>query len=511
MKKWPEIITKILSIRLSLLVVCEVALLLLTSLVVMFYFSRQALRKEELNNAEQTLEGTVQRIDNILLGVEQLTDNVYRDLLLHLDEPDRMFYYSRRIVECNPYIVGCAIVFKPYYYPDRELFMAYVHRKGNSLSSDGNSELVTQDTFTNKPYTQQTWYTEPMTTCKACWTNPLKNEYTENEALSTFCLPILDQDSECVGVIAVDLPIALLSKIILDVKPSPNGYATLLARNGSYIVHPDSEKLLPRGMLEPWSMSHKKWKKKLGWWLYQRKDVQKAACVYATAMMEAEHVTELGITTCKAVIPNGIETDAYPCKTSFDVVRKQVLFLGRIHVKKGIEILFDAWKRVYPEYPEWQLLVVGNGEAEYKHSLENKAEILGLKDCIKILPPMFGAAKTKIYHESAIFCLPSYSENFGMTIAESMSCGTPVITTTNCPWEILDESKIGWCVDLSVDNIERALREAMTMTPTDLYEMGQQASKLINENYDYRVVTRNTLRLYKWLLNSGEKPEFIYD
>jgi glycosyltransferase involved in cell wall biosynthesis len=267
----------------------------------------------------------------------------------------------------------------------------------------------------------------------------------------------------------------------------------------------------PRGMLEPWSMSHKKWKKKLGWWLYQRKDVQKAACVYATARMEAEHVTELGITTCKAVIPNGIETDAYPCKTSFDVVRKQVLFLGRIHVKKGIEILFDAWKRVYPDYPKWQLLVVGNGETEYKHSLENKAEILGLKDCIKILQPMFGAAKTKIYQESAMFCLPSYSENFGMTIAEAMSCGTPVITTTNCPWEILNESKIGWCVDQSVDNIERALREAMTMTPTDLYKMGQQASKLISENYDYRVVTRNTLRLYKWLLNSGEKPEFVYE
>lgn len=267
----------------------------------------------------------------------------------------------------------------------------------------------------------------------------------------------------------------------------------------------------PRGMLEPWSMSHKKWKKKLGWWLYQRKDVQKAACVYATARMEAEHVTELGITTCKAVIPNGIETDAYPCKTSFDVVRKQVLFLGRIHVKKGIEILFDAWKRVYPDYSKWQLLVVGHGEAEYKHSLENKAEILGLKDCIKILPPMFGAAKTKIYQESAMFCLPSYSENFGMTIAEAMSCGTPVITTKNCPWEILNESKIGWCIDLSVDNIERALREAMTMTPTDLYEMGQQASKLISENYNYRVVTRNTLRLYKWLLNSGEKPEFVYE
>ena len=267
----------------------------------------------------------------------------------------------------------------------------------------------------------------------------------------------------------------------------------------------------PRGMLEPWSLSQKKWKKKLAWWLYQRNDVQKSACVFTTAKMEAEHVSELGITTYKAVIPNGIETDAYPCKISTDVVKKQVLFLSRIHVKKGIELLFEAWKRIHHDFADWQLLIVGNGEAEYIHSLENRVESFGLKDCIKILPPVFGEAKIKVYQESAIFCLPSYSENFGMTIAESMSCGTPVITTTNCPWEILDESKIGWCVDLSVDNIERALREAMTMTPTDLYEMGQQASKLINENYDYRVVTRNTLRLYKWLLNSGEKPEFVYE
>ncbi len=267
----------------------------------------------------------------------------------------------------------------------------------------------------------------------------------------------------------------------------------------------------PRGMLEPWSLSQKKWKKKLAWWLYQRNDVQKSVCVFTTAKMEAEHVSNLGITTYKAVIPNGIETDAYPCKISTDVVKKQVLFLSRIHVKKGIELLFEAWKRIHHDFADWQLLIVGNGEAEYIHSLENRVESFGLKDCIKILPPVFGEAKIKVYQESAIFCLPSYSENFGMTIAESMSCGTPVITTTNCPWEILDESKIGWCVDLSVDNIERALREAMTMTPTDLYEMGQQASKLINENYDYRVVTRNTLRLYKWLLNSGEKPEFVYE
>ena len=267
----------------------------------------------------------------------------------------------------------------------------------------------------------------------------------------------------------------------------------------------------PRGMLEPWSLSQKKWKKKLAWWLYQRNDVQKAACVFTTAKMEAEHVSNLGITTCKAVIPNGIETDAYPCKTSVEGVKKQVLFLSRVHVKKGIELLFEAWKRLHSDYVDWQLLVIGNGEAEYIHSLENRVESLGLKDSIKILPPVFGEAKIKVYQESALFCLPSFSENFGMVIAEAMSCGTPVITTTNCPWEILNETDTGWCVDLSVENLENALREAMGMDANALYDMGQRASKFIFDNFDYRSVTRKTLRLYEWLLNSGEKPEFVYE
>lgn len=266
----------------------------------------------------------------------------------------------------------------------------------------------------------------------------------------------------------------------------------------------------PRGMLEPWSLCQKKWKKKLAWWLYQRNDVQKSACVFTTAKMEADHVGNLGITTSRAVIPNGIETDSYPCKTSIDDVKKQVLFLSRVHVKKGIELLFQAWKRIHPDYADWQLLVMGNGEAEYIHSLEHRVESLGLKDSIKILPPVFGEAKIKVYQESALFCLPSYSENFGMVIAEAMSCGTPVITTTNCPWDILNETNTGWCIDLSVDNLERAFREALSMSPAELYDMGQRASKLIRDNFDYRSVARKTLCLYEWLLGGGNKPEFVY-
>jgi glycosyltransferase involved in cell wall biosynthesis len=138
-------------------------------------------------------------------------------------------------------------------------------------------------------------------------------------------------------------------------------------------------------------------------------------------------------------------------------------------------------------------------------------ERLGLKDSIKILPPVYGNDKIRLYQESALFCLPSFSENFGMVIAEAMMCGTPVITTTNCPWDILNETNTGWCIDLSVDNLERTLREALSMSSADLYDRGQRASQLIYDNFDYRSVTRKTLSLYEWLLNGGKKPAFVYE
>lgn len=241
--EWTKWIRKTLSLRLSLMMVLAIGVLLIVALIVLFHFSWLAMKTEAKHDAEQTLEGTSQHIDNVLMSVEQSAGNIYFDMIKHLDEPDMMFFYAGELVKSNPYIVGCAIVFKPYYYPDHELFMAYVHRKDNELETDEETELVTQATYTNRPYTEQVWYTKPMSNGQPCWTDPLKNEDAEDEALVSFCLPIYDKSGTCVGVMATDLPISLLSQIVLDAKPSPNGYSTLLANNGSFIVHPDSTKL----------------------------------------------------------------------------------------------------------------------------------------------------------------------------------------------------------------------------------------------------------------------------
>lgn len=235
------------SIRLNLMVVCEVVLLLLLSLTVMLYFSRQGLKEEVFKDAEETLEGTVQHMDNILMSVEQTAYNVYQELQEHLNEPDRMQTYCREIIENNPYVTGCAIAFKPYYYKDKELFISYVHQK---VTEDGSSTLVTSDKFGNRPYTQQVWYTAPMNTGHACWTDPLAEEEDEGVTLS-LCLPIYAKHTKAetrskqdiLGVLAVDVPVSLFSQIILAMKPLPHSYSVLLGHNGTYIVHPDAEKL----------------------------------------------------------------------------------------------------------------------------------------------------------------------------------------------------------------------------------------------------------------------------
>lgn len=243
MSKLPKFITKTLSVRLSLMIVFAIALLLSLSLGTMFYFSRQVLKQKTLENAAQTLEGTMQHIDNILLGVEQSAGNVYFELLPHLNQPELMYEYGRKLVESNPHIAGCAIAFEPDYYPDHQLFMAHVHRKGDSIVTNKDSLLLAEGSNDEHTYTNQVWFTEPMNTKHSYWTDPLKNDNESGDTKTAFCLPIFDMSRQCVGVLAVEVPVGLFSQIVLSSKPSENSYTIMLSRNGSFIVHPDKEKL----------------------------------------------------------------------------------------------------------------------------------------------------------------------------------------------------------------------------------------------------------------------------
>ena len=226
------------TIRLKTLVFVEVLVLLIISLGGLFFFTRKALVEEAKKDAEQHLEATVQHVDNILLSIEQTAGNFYYEMIEHLDEPDRMATYCRRMIECNPNISGCAIAFKPGYYPDREYFINFVRRKKYN-----SPELVFSVEPIGNSYPKQNWFMETMKTCKPAWRDPGLNKEAALDPTITFCLPLRDINNECVGVMGVGLSINLLSQIILNDKPTPYSYSTLLDKDGSYIIHHDPNKL----------------------------------------------------------------------------------------------------------------------------------------------------------------------------------------------------------------------------------------------------------------------------
>ena len=269
--------------------------------------------------------------------------------------------------------------------------------------------------------------------------------------------------------------------------------------------------ITPRGTLEPWSLEQKKWKKKLAMLLYQKNDLQKANCILATADMEADHVRDLGITPPIAIIPNGIDVSEYLCRSSKDKasVKKQIVFLSRIHEKKGIEFLINAWKSLHCKYPDWNVVIAGNGEATYVNQLKQDISIKGLQNYMEIVPPVFGEEKHKLYCESSLFVLPTYSENFGMVIAEAMSCGVPVITTNGTPWQELNEHKLGWCIDLSLDNLIKTISEALDLGTDMLFDMGQKCSQYIRDTYQYTEVAAKNKSVYDWLINGGNTPSCV--
>lgn len=192
MAKLPRLITRTLSFRLSLTVIAALATLLLVALLIIFVFSRKAVKEEALMNAGQTLEATMQRIDNILLKVEQSSGNVYWKMLPNIHKPEKLELYTRKLVETTPYITDCTITWD-----------------ADSTAADS--------IFTG-------------------WINP---EEKNVNAITTFRLPVFDGRRK-VGVMDVDVSLALISKLVLEAKPSPNSFCTLLKNDGTVIVHPDS-------------------------------------------------------------------------------------------------------------------------------------------------------------------------------------------------------------------------------------------------------------------------------
>lgn len=250
----------------------------------------------------------------------------------------------------------------------------------------------------------------------------------------------------------------------------------------------------PHGMLEPWSLSQKKWKKKIAWWLYQKHDLKTADAIQVTAQSEAESMRKLGLDNF-IIVPNGVEVRPLPQRHQ----RQQTaLFLSRVHPKKGIPTLLRAWKRLNRN--DWQLKIVGPGDKDYLQKIQRQIDKTFLDSSVQLLPAVEGHEKDRQYESASIFVLPTHSENFGIVIAEALERELPVITTTGTPWTQLDIIGCGWCIELNEDNLLDALVQATNATPEILCQMGQAGRTHIEQNFTWPAVAANLFRNYQEIL-----------
>lgn len=276
------------------------------------------------------------------------------------------------------------------------------------------------------------------------------------------------------------------------------------SRNIPYII-------TPRGMLESWSLEQGKIKKKIALKIYQYKDLQNAMCLHATAPMEVDSIRALGLKNPVAMIPNGVNIEDFPRNfPEKENTPRKILFLSRIHPKKGIELLIEAWSKLDARIKNnWIINVVGNGDAAYISELKIKIKMANLDSQILIKPPVFGEEKIELFRESSLFVLPTYSENFGIVIAEALASYTPVITTKGTPWEELNITNSGWWIDIGVEPLMAALVDAMQINDEALKIKGENGRSLIERKYSMESVAKQMIQLYDWILNKKDKPNFV--
>ena len=261
----------------------------------------------------------------------------------------------------------------------------------------------------------------------------------------------------------------------------------------------------PRGMLEPWALAHRQWKKRAAWALYQRRDLLGAALVHATSEAEAAAVRATGVRTPVAVLRNGVVVPADVARTRGPL--RRALFLSRIHPKKGLPMLIEAWTAVQPE--GWELVIAGHDEAGHRAKVEALVQRVGLAGVVRFLDPVADADKWALYRTADLFVLPTYSENFGLVVAEALAAGVPVLTTTGAPWRVLQDERLGWWVGPTVDALATALSEATSHPARTLEEMGMRGRALVARDYGWAGVATQMKCVYDWLLTGGDLPKCV--
>ena len=326
----------------------------------------------------------------------------------------------------------------------------------------------------------------------------------------------------------------------------PNAYAreAALAAGKPLIIS-------PRGMLETWSLGRSKLRKAVAWLLFEKRNLQSAAMFHATAESEAESIREaskrlreqetkgqlddrttgLRDEESKSEPPivvavNGVDLPDLNVKPGRELLeekfpelkdRRWVVFMSRLHPKKGIDVLLRAWARqkevagekwrvTSPEggkSPGPVLVLAGSDLIGYRKEIEKMVRGLGVQDSVVITGEVQGQMKDALLANADVFVLPSYSENFGIVVAEAMAWGRPVIASTGTPWKEVADVGAGWWVKPEEDALANVLAEALGKRREELEAMGAKGRALVEEQYTWAAPAKRLVDAYDKLIAAG--------
>jgi len=281
----------------------------------------------------------------------------------------------------------------------------------------------------------------------------------------------------------------------------PNIYAARVAQH-----HNIPLVVSAKGMLAPAALAFSPVKKAVFSALFQKKALDKVQLFHATSHQEYQDIRTYGLRQPVAIIPHGIDIPPVPDPSPRP--RKQVLFLGRLHAIKGLSLLIAAWKQIEDNFPDWDLKIIGPGQADYIESLKGEIRQQGAKR-IEIAPKVFGEDKLKAYQMADIYILPSQSENFAVTIAEALANGLPVICSKGTPWADVETQGCGWWIDGNPTALANCLTEALSLTNDTRQAMGQKGRAWMVQNFSWIHIAKKFETTYVWLREGGICPDWV--
>ena len=278
------------------------------------------------------------------------------------------------------------------------------------------------------------------------------------------------------------------------------------------------------GMLEPWAIRNANWKKRVALAFYERGCLNGAACIQVNSEAEYQSVRTFGLRNPICIIPNGIDLpeadnenledreDGLPWKKLAPPGRRVILYLGRLHPKKGLANLLKAWAQVKGAtswHSEWTLAIAGWSQAGHQRELQKLACELQLNSSVVFVGPRFGLAKSACYRNCDAFILPSFSEGLPMAVLEAWSYGRPVLMTRECnlPEGFVADAALQ--IEPNVKSIAAGLQTLFEMSPSERRTMGQSGLALVQSRFTWPKIADDMRSVYSWIVGCGPKPDCV--